>query len=284
MTAKAKDKKKKKHGRSAGSDATGVATTTAYDDVLATLKPAVGGLVTELAARQERRSQHLFSVATHFPVFLESLSQLYEAFLWLAAQPGVDGEITHLLREAGSRVVSGTEFLLSQPDPRVLDEARYLMEVEFLFLDFVRDPEQLDAWSRMPPPERNRHFDFTVLRKLHQASAGIPAERVLFDQEEYQLHGSATHPRPVDGDPPLAAPDTATGLFFDTADLLHHAVRAWTAGMTVAGATGSTDAWTLEAKRPSLDAVDVAMKLIDETHRGMGLLELTGGPMDRSIL
>jgi hypothetical protein len=242
-----------------------------------------GGLVTELAARQERRSQQLFSVATQSPVFIEGLSQLHAAFLWLAEQPGVDGEIAHLLREVASRVVSGTEFLLSQPDPRVLDDARYLMEVEFLFLDFSRDPDQLDSWSRMPQPERSRHFNFEVLRQLHQAAAGISGDRVLFDQEEYHLHGSATHPEPVDRDPPLPVPDTATGLFLDMTDLLHHAVRAWTAALTVAGATGSTDTATLAAQRPSLDAVDVAMKLIDETHRSTGLLELTGDHMDRSI-
>jgi len=279
-----KTKKKTKNGRGTHVYAVAeVGATTAYDDVLDTLRPVAGGLVTELVARQERRSQHLFSVATQFPVFLEGLSQLHEAFLWLAGQPGVDGEIAHLLREAGSRVVSGTEFLLSQPDPRVLDEARYLMELEFLFLDFVRDPNRLAAWSRMPPSERNRHYDFNALRQLRQAAVGIPSDRVLFDQEEYQLHGSATHPAPVDRDPPLPVPDTATGLFLDTADLLHHAVRAWTAALTVAGATGSTDTATLAAKRPPLDAVDVAIKLVDETHRSIGLLELAGGPMDRSI-
>jgi hypothetical protein len=261
-----------------------VGATMAYDGVLDTLRPVARGLVTELAARQERRSQHLFSVATRFPVFLEGLSQLHDAFLWLAGQPGVDGEIAHLLREAGSRVVSGTEFLLSQPDPRVLDEARYLMEVEFLLLDFVRDPQRLDAWSRMPQPERDRQFGFKALRETHQAAAGIPADRVLFDQEEYQLHGSTTHPSPVDRDPPLPVPDTATGLFLDAADLLHHAVRAWTAALTVAGATGSIETAARGAQRPALDAVEVAKKLIDDTHRTIGLLALTGGPMDRSNL
>jgi hypothetical protein len=289
MTDKAKTqkkiKKKNKDGRGADVRAfIEFGATTAYDEVLDTLRPVAGALVTELAARQERRSQHLFSVTTHFPVFLESLSQLHEAFMWLADQPGVDGEVAHLLREAGSRVVSGTEFLLSQPDPRVLDEARYLMEVEFLFLDFSRDPGRLRAWSLMPQSERNRRFDFNALRQLHQVAAGIPPDRVLFDQEEYQLHSSAIHPRPVDRDPPLPVPDTATGLFLDAADLLHHAVRAWTAALAVAGATGSSDTATLGAQRPSLDAVDVAMELIDETQRSIGLLELTGGPMDRSIL
>lgn len=291
MTDKTKTRKKdnkkraKKNKRGHGADATAgveVRATTAYDDVLDTLRPVTGGLVNELAARQQRRSQHLFSVATQFPVLLEGLSQLYESFLWLSRQPGVDGEVAHLLRETGSRVVSGTEFLLSQPDPRVLDEARYLMEVEFLLLDFVRDPDRLDDWRRMPQSQRSRQFDFDVLRQLHQAAAGIPSDRVLFDQEEYRLHGSATHPGPVDRDPPLPVPDTPTGLFLDMADLLHHAVRAWKAAVALVGKTGPIDATTPGAQRPRLDAVDVAMRLIDDTHRSIGLLELTGGVMDRS--
>jgi hypothetical protein len=255
----------------------------AYLDVLDTLRPVAGGLVDELAARQERRSEHLFSLVTRFPVMVEGLSQLHEAFLWLAGRPGVVADIAHLLREAGSRIVSATEVLLSQPDPRVLDDARYLMELEFLFLDFARSPERLDAWSRTPQRERNRQFNFDVLRRRHQETIGLGADRVLFDQEEYRSHGSTTHPGPVEHDPPLLPPDTATGLFFDTADLLHHAARAWTAGLTVAGATGSSEAEALAAQRPSLDAVDVAMQLIDETHRSIGLFELTGARTDRSI-
>jgi hypothetical protein len=255
----------------------GVVTDTAYVDLLDTLTPVAGGLVEALAARQERRNQHLFSMLTQVPMLLEGLGELHEAMMWLAGRPGVDGEIAHLLREAGSRVVSGTETLLSEPDPRVLDEAGYLMEVEFLFLDFTRDPDRLEAWTRTPQLDRNRHVDFDVLRRRHQEASGVHADRVLFDQEEYRLHSSSTHPVPVDPDPPLVAPDVATGLFFDAADLLHHAMRVYTAGLTVAGATGSTSTQSLEAQRPELDAVDAALQLIEDKYRSIGLIELTGG-------
>jgi hypothetical protein len=277
-------KTKKKKGRVTDVRAAGGGTVATYVDVLATLEPVAGGLVEELAARQERRSQHLFSLQTQFPVLLEALSQVQEALGWLAGQSGVNVEVAHLLREAEGRVVSGAEFLLSQADPRVLDEARYLMEVEFLFLDFTREPDRLDVWTRTPQLERSRQFDFDVLRRRHQEATGVDADRVLFDQEEYRMHGSTTHPRPIDRDPPLSAPDAATGLFFDAADLIHHAMRAWTAGLAAAGATGSAAAMTLEARRPALAAVDAAMELIDETHRSIGLLELTGGHADRSHL
>jgi hypothetical protein len=242
------------------------------------------GLVKELAARQERRSQHLFSLLTQFPEFLEGLSQLQEALKWLASESGVDVEVAHLLLEAERRVVSGTEFLLSQADPRVLDEARYLMEVEFLLLDFARDPDRLDAWTRTPQLERSRRFDFDVLSRRHLEATEAEADRVLFDQEEYRMHGLTTHPRPIDPDPPLSAPDAATGLFFDAADLIHHSMRVWTAGLAAAGTTGAVAAVALEARRPALPAVDAALQLIDNTHRSIGLLELTGGHSDRSQL
>jgi hypothetical protein len=283
LSVMAKSKKMKKSRRRADAGPAGVGTDT-YVDMLATLKPVAGGLAEELAARQERRNQHLFSMLTQVPVFLEALAQLQEALVWLAGRPGVDSEVAHLLGEAGRRVVTGTDALLSQPDPRVMDEARYLMELEFLFLDFAGDPARLDVWSRTPQLERNRLFDFGSLRRRHQEATGVHADRVLFDQEEYRLHGSTTHPGPVDRDPPLVAPDVATGLFFDAADLLHHTMRAWTAGLTVVGATGSAAGRSLEAQRPALDAVDVATQLIDENYRGIGLVELTGGHTDRSNL
>ena len=280
----AKTKKKKKQGRGTDARATGDGAVTTYVDLLATLRPVERGLVKELVAREERSSQHLFSLVTRFPEFLDGLSQLQEALKWLARQSGVNVEVAHLLLEADRRVVSGTEFLLSQSDPRVLDEARYLMEVEFLLLDFARDPDRLDVWTRTPQLERSRQFDFDVLCRRHQEATGAPADRVLFDQEEYRMHGSTTHPRPIDPDPPLSAPDAATGLFFDAADLIHHTMRVWTAGLAAAGSTGTVAAAALEARRPALDAVDAALQLIDNTHRSIGLLELTGGHRDRAHL
>ena len=146
--------KKKKHAKSdvSADDASLIAV---YADMLAALGPSLGSLAEELSERNERRGLHLFHLVTMLRPLFDGLSQLREALLWLARAPDVEGEIANLLREAAREVLSGLESMLADPDPRVLDEARHLMEIEFLLLDFSRTPERLDVWRDLSEPERS---------------------------------------------------------------------------------------------------------------------------------
>jgi hypothetical protein len=264
--------KKKKHGKSHAS-ADDPSVIAAYADMLAALGPSLGSLADELSQRNERRSQHLFHLVTMLRPFFEGLSQLREAMLWLARAPDVDGEIANLLREAADEVLSGAESMLADPDPRVLDEARHLMEIEFLFLDFSRTPERLGVWRDLPEHERSEQFGFDALRQREEKAQGIPPQRSLFEREEYRLHSSTVHPHPLSSDAQVSPPDDASGLFYDAADLIHHAARVLTAGLAAAGQTGAGNPQRLEAQLPPLDAVQVATQMIDENHRRIGLLE-----------
>jgi hypothetical protein len=265
-------KKGKKHGKSDASadDASAVAV---YADMLGALGPSLGSLADELSQRNERRGRHLFHLVTVLRPFLEGLSQLREAMLSLARAPDVDGDIANLLREAAHEVLSGTESMLADPDPRVLDESRHLMEIEFLLLDFSRTPGRLDAWRDLPEHERSKQFGFDALRRREEKAQGIPPQRSLFEREEYRLHGSTVHPHPLSPEAPVPPPDEASGLFYDAADLIHHAARVLTAGLAAAVHTGAGSAQQLEAQLPPLDAVQVANRMIDEHHRRIGLLE-----------
>ena len=267
-----KGKKGKKHGESDAS-ADDASLMAGYADMLAALGPSLGSLAEELSERNERRGRHLFHLVTMLRPFFDGLSQLREAMLWLARAPGVDGEIANLLRDAVRAVLSGTESILANPDPRVLDEARQLMEIEFLLLDFSRTPERLGAWRDLPESERSEQFGFDALRRREEKAQGIPPQRSLFEREEYRLHGSTVHPQPLSSDVPVSAPDAASGLFYDAADLIHHAARVLTAGLAAAGQTGAGSRQQLEAQLPPLDSVHVANQLIDDNHRRIGLLE-----------
>jgi hypothetical protein len=147
------------------------------------------------------------------------------------------------------------------------------MEIEFLLLDFSRTPERLDVWRDLPEHERSEQFGFDALRQREEKAQGIPPQRSLFEREEYRLHGSTVHPHPLSSDAQVSPPDDASGLFYDAADLIHHAARVLTAGLAAAGQTGAGSPQLLEAQLPPLDAVQVANQMIDENHRRIGLLE-----------
>ncbi len=269
------DKNKKQKKKVKGRPQTTVADVSGralYADLLATLESS-DPLAGELSERDARRTLHLFDLLTNLRPFFGGLSQLYGALLWLARQPGVDDDVAHLLREAAQQVVSGMEALLAEPDPRVLDEARHLMEIEFLFFEFTRTPDRLDVWRAMSEPERTQRFGFDALRRREERAQGIPADQVLFDQEEYRMHGSALHPQPLSRRPAVSLPDPATGLFYDAGDLLHHALRVWTAGLAAAERTGSINGDAVEAQLPPLDDVDAAKQMMEENSRNVGLLE-----------
>jgi hypothetical protein len=267
---KKKKKKEKIRSQTAVADASGG---TLYVDLLATLEPSLDPLAEELSERDERRSLHLFHLLTLLRPFFDGLSQLYGALLWLARLPGVDDDVAYLLREAAQQVVLGMESLLAEPDPRVLDEARHLMEFEFLFLEFTRTPDRLDVWRALSERERNQEFGFDALRQREEKAQGIPAEKALFDQEEYRMHSSTVHPQPLSRQPTVFAPDSATGLFYDAGDLLHHASRVWTTGLAAAKRTRSFSGDAFDAQLPLLDAVVAAQQMMDENSRNLGLLE-----------
>jgi hypothetical protein len=268
---KKKNKKAKSRSQTTVADASGRAL---YGDLLATLEPSLDSLAEELSERDARRSLHLFHLLTRLRPFFDGLSQLYGALLWLARLPGVDDDVAYLLREAAQQVVSGMESLLAEPDPRVLDEARRLMEIEFLFFEFTRTPDRLAVWRAISERERTQEFGFDALRQREEKAQGLPAEKVLFDREEYRMHSSAVHPQPLSRQPSGSSPpDPATGLFYDAGDLLHHASRVWTAGLAAAKRTGSISGDAFDARLPPLDAVEAAKQMMEENSRNLGLLE-----------
>lgn len=242
-----------------------------YQDLLATLAAHVAPpLLAELRRREERRALHLFHLVTTYRVIFEGLSALREAFLWLARVPGLHPEISHLLVEAADRIVAGVEDLLGEANPRVLDASRFLMEVEFLFREFARTPDQLVAWMEAEPHQRNQRFGFGQLRQREERARGVPEGQVLPDYGEYRAHSVAVHPLPA-GAAVGGAIDQTSGLFYDTGDLLQHAVRVWLVALDAAAATTLDDGLPFDEPTPDLDTVDAAVARIDETMQLLGV-------------
>ncbi|MDX6234483.1 MAG: hypothetical protein QOH68_3591 [Nocardioidaceae bacterium] len=244
-----------------------------YAELLASVGSTGGSLAEDLMDRDERRGVHLFHLLTLLRPLYEGLTQQREALLWLGRRPGIDDDIANLLRESAQKVLSGMETMLAEPDPRVLDEARHLMEIEFLLREFARSPERLELWRHLPEDERAEQFEFGALLRREQWALGIDGRHILFDQEEYRFHSLSVHQQPRGRRRPLPSPDETTGLFRDAADLLHHASRVWDAGLAAVEATRSARGRSAVTEWPTLDAVDAARRMIDETNRAVGLTD-----------
>jgi hypothetical protein len=250
---------------------------TSYGTLVGALLPSLGSLGRELGEREQRRAEHLLHLVTQLRPWFAGLSQIGDGLRWLAGLDGRDPVAAGLLRAAFDQVVSGTERLLAEPDVRVMDESRVLIEIEFLLLDFAASPRRVELWQAMGDDERDTDFGFDMLRRRHEARSGVPSDLAIFDVEEYRIHSRRVHPRPADGGI-LAPPDPVTGLFFDAGDLMHHAFRVWTAGLALLANQGD-DVRRLPGL-PPMDAVDQATRLMDENNRRLGLSG-AGAPTSR---
>jgi hypothetical protein len=240
---------------------------TVYGALLHDVGPVLGPLGQALARANERRGEHLLYLLGEFRPLVTALSQLQQAFLWLAGQRGVDADVAAVVRSCADHLVSGTDRLLSEEAPRQMDASRFLLEVEFLFRDFARDPGQHRAWRETTPQERDATFGFRALRARAEQEQHVPDGKLLFEEHEYRTHGARTHPRATATHPEPPAPDTRTGLFYDAADLLHHAMRVWALSETTVRLTGSVDDAAMRADPPSLDAVVTARELVERVQR-----------------
>jgi hypothetical protein len=240
-----------------------------YDSLLETLASAVGPLALELNERHSRRAAHLVHLLTLSRLTFDGLSELRESFLWLTRVPGADPEIAALCRQAADKIVGGVESLLVDTHPRVLDEARYLMEIEFLFYEFAREPSQVPVWRDLSARERNQRFGFGALRRREERARNVPADHVLADRQEYSVHSSSVHPCPSSETADVGL-DAASGIFHDASDLLQHAARTWAAALDAFESTMSDREAEADEMPPRLDAVTGAMGLIDEQRMAMG--------------
>jgi hypothetical protein len=242
-----------------------------YSELLELVAAGMPPLVGELRLRDERRARHLAHLMTTYREILEALSALREAFLWLTRVPGVDLEIKQLMAQAAARTVTGVEAILAEAHPRTLDDARYMMELEFLLRDVAREPRQLARWRDAQPHQRNQQFGFGKLRQRLEAAQQVPSGFVLPDRDEYRSHSEAVHPSPV-GTQGLDEVDEESGIFWDAGDLLQHAARLWPAALDAAAVTLTEDgANEFDEDVPDLAAVDVAMSRTDKTMRLLGI-------------
>jgi hypothetical protein len=134
----------------------------------------------------------------------------------------LDLELVHLLEQAHSWVIRGVDRILSTPAPHNVEEARKLLELEFLLRDFEANPSHLKEWARVEPWRRPKKFGFGDLRRREEKRQGLDETKVVAPRDYWITHSVASHPQPLkDQNPAIAHGGWA--LLSSLGDLLEHA-------------------------------------------------------------
>lgn len=83
------------------------------------------------------------------------------------------------------------------------DAMRDVMEIEYLLLDFLADPQQVDRWLLADHKTLRREFAPAAVRKrLH--TAGVSPFETSDQANDYAAHSAALHATPASRNHPLA--------------------------------------------------------------------------------
>lgn len=173
---------------------------------------------------------------------LDGLTEIFDNILkfahTLASTPQAHPELKHLCEFIIVCLTTGTDEILSRPDPRETEKARILLETEFLLRDFEVDPQRIEEWATAEAHRRSQLFGFGELRKRTQARQGTPPDMVLVERDHYRTHSVHSHPFPLSDVAP-AAPDRKLGMLADLGDLATHAYKALQAAAAALSAAGA---------------------------------------------
>jgi hypothetical protein len=184
-----------------------------------------GGLFGALSDAEAARGRRLFAMLTEASWLAGGLHQLV-AHLDILSTINVREEVRKLVRRVKWDVVEGVEAMLRDDHGQSSNVGRDLMEVEYLFRDFARDPGKVDSWVALSEHRRNQQFGFGKLLAREAQTQGLQHGQALPDKLEYAVHSAHLHPTPnarehsEHGDL-----DDVTSLSGAAADLIEHTRR-----------------------------------------------------------
>jgi hypothetical protein len=155
-----------------------------------------------------------------FPGLSEGFGELLRWCDALRTAAGLDPEMHHLLDLIEEKTGLGVLEVLSQPDPRDGEHARFLLELQLLLEDFVAEPSGLQVWASLPAHERHSRYSFGQLRQRAEARQGIPPGMVSPHRDDYRAHSLHSHPYPARDR--LLALERGWDALFDLGDLFSH--------------------------------------------------------------
>lgn len=231
-----------------------------------------GTIGQRLLDNEAHRAAHLRALSNDHDALIRGIAQASAALAWVASWPQLPESIGHLLADAQDSLAQGVESVLTQLDPRTLDESRLLMEIEVLLRDFAAEPHRLDEWATVEPHRRHQLYRFGLVLKRQEAQQGLTKGQVLPDYHEYACHSHAVHPSPRSAKlSPVG--DEMTGVFADLADLLQHGMRVYDAALGAVRSLVPGDGPGPDGPSPKFDQVDRAFRLVSRFNKRAGLHE-----------
>lgn len=196
-------------------------------DLYGDIQHLAGPIVHRLIDTDQRAGARLLDATLYASPLLRGLASLIEHFDTIAGMSDLDPDIAGLFRQASDATYEGIKTCIYAPGPRIMDQSRLLMEVEFLLRDLTARPHSVGEWRDADGFRRNQRFGFGQLRSRRERDLNVEPGRVLPDRDEYRVHSMLVHPRPARE---LSVPDETPDarrrdLLFDLADLFDHAMR-----------------------------------------------------------
>jgi hypothetical protein len=192
------------------------------------LGPWAPSLIEALDEADKRAGARLLDAATYLPPVLRGVEEFRQHFTKLSTDhPCLDPDIASLCGQVAEHIYLGIQSCIFTPGPHSGDDARFLMEAQFLFSDFAVNPDRIAEWRDAEPHRRNQIFGFGKLRQRREKTLGVPSGQVLPDRDEYSVHSALVHPRPGRevGTGEVTPQARRTYITLSLGDLLEHARR-----------------------------------------------------------
>jgi hypothetical protein len=191
--------------------------------------PYEGEMFSALSRAQAARGRRYFVMLTHGQWITAALNEIVAHFNVLNGMEARE-EILKLIRRAKWDVIECVEAMLRDDEGNSSNLCRDLMEIEFLFRDFAREPTQIDAWLSLGEHHRNQQFGFGKLLGREAQAQAVPHGKALPDKLEYAAHSIALHPTPKAEDhSDHSSIDDLTSLSGTAGDLIQHVARVFEA-------------------------------------------------------
>jgi len=200
-------------------------------------RKSVGVLFSGLRDRRHTRASQTLELE-RFEHLAAAFDELLTQLRFLGELPDLDSELAHLLKDAQRWVIDGVDQLLSQPMPDSTEEARKLLELEYLFRDFAATESNLSEWSRLEPWNRQSKYGFGKLRQREEQRQALDAGTVIAARDYWITHSVDSHPKPLQDVRPLSKEDPSWSLLSSLGDLLEHTRSAICASVECIQAQG----------------------------------------------
>ena len=150
------------------------------------------GLAEHARLRREQREGF-----AKFNPLSSAFDEVHAQLQVLSEAEELNEEVVHLLRDVQVLMIEGIDRILSVPVPHDVEEARKMLETEFLLRDFAADPGNVEVWSQTESWRRQSHFGFGELRKREEKRLGLDDETVIAPRDYWITHSLNSHPKPL---------------------------------------------------------------------------------------